>query len=91
VVPSHPAADYNPATPRHDDIRSQPTGASSRKLDDRPSDNGAKFEWDLGGFGMVIQELQEFEPDVQLRIVLHIRPLEGGHRFRLTASGERDT
>jgi uncharacterized protein YndB with AHSA1/START domain len=65
-----------------------PTIRSSRRLDDRPSGNGAKFEWDLRGFGMVIQELQEFEPDVQLRIVPHIKPFEGGHRFHLTANGD---
>jgi len=46
-----------------------------------------RFEWDLRGFGKVIQELQEFERPRRVRIVPHIRQLDGGHRFRLTAEG----
>jgi hypothetical protein len=45
------------------------------------------FEWDLRGFGRVVQEFQEFEPNSRVRIVPHIKTLEGGHRFRLAAEG----
>ena len=65
-----------------------PTIRASRRLDDEPVGNGTKFEWDLRGFGKVIQELQEFDRPRQVRIVPHIKTLEGGHRFRFTSEGE---
>ena len=65
-----------------------PTIRASRRLDDEPVGNGTKFEWDLRGFGKVIQELQEFDRPRQVRIVPHIKTLKGGHRFRLTSEGE---
>ena len=65
-----------------------PTIRSSRWLDDQTIGNGARFEWGLRGLGMVVQELQEFEPNVQLRIVTDLKPVKGGHRFRLTANGD---
>jgi uncharacterized protein YndB with AHSA1/START domain len=64
-----------------------PTIRASRRLDDGAIGNGARFEWDLRGFGKVVQEFQEFEPNAQVRIVPHIKALEGGHRFRFTANG----
>ena len=65
-----------------------PTIRASRRLDDGPVGDGTRFEWDLRGFGKVVQELQEFSPPERVRIVPHIKTLEGGHRFRLTAEGE---
>jgi hypothetical protein len=65
--------------------RWNPTIGSSRRLDSGELGNGATFEWDLRGFGKVIQELQEFDRDKQVRIVPHTTRLEGGHRFRFTA------
>jgi uncharacterized protein YndB with AHSA1/START domain len=65
-----------------------PTIRASRRLDEGPIGSGSRFEWDLRGFGKVVQEFQEFEPNVRVRIVPHIKTLEGGHRFRFTASGE---
>lgn len=65
-----------------------PTIRASRKLNDGPPGNGTQFEWDLRGFGNVIQELQEFDPPRQVRIVPHIKQLQGGHRFHLTAQGD---
>jgi uncharacterized protein YndB with AHSA1/START domain len=65
-----------------------PTIRSSRWLDGEPHGNGARFEWGLRGLGMVVQELGEFEPHVQLRIVTDLKPVKGGHRFRLTANGD---
>jgi len=68
-----------------------PTSRASSRLDDEPVGNGTKFEWDLRGFGKVIQELQEFDRPRQVRIVPHIKTLEGGHRFRLTEEGGKAT
>jgi uncharacterized protein YndB with AHSA1/START domain len=65
-----------------------PTILSSRWLDDQPHGNGARFEWGLRGLGKVVQELQEFEPHVQLRILTDLKPVKGGHRMRLTANGD---
>jgi hypothetical protein len=65
-----------------------PTIRASRRLDAGPIGNGARFEWDLRGFGKVVQEFQEFEPNTQLRIVPHIKTLEGGHRFRFSSQGD---
>jgi uncharacterized protein YndB with AHSA1/START domain len=64
-----------------------PTIRASRRLDDGAIGNGARFEGDLRGFGRVVQEFQEFEPNAQVRIVPHIQTLEGGHRFRFTPNG----
>jgi hypothetical protein len=65
-----------------------PTIRASRRLDDGPVGEGTKFEWDLRGFGKVVQELQEFHEPVQVRIVPHIKQLRGGHRFRLSSQGD---
>jgi len=65
-----------------------PTIRSSRRLDSGTVGNGTRFEWDLRGFGKVIQELQEFSRPERVRIVPQIKTLAGGHRFRLTAQGE---
>ena len=65
-----------------------PTIRTSRVLDEQPPGNGARFEWELRGFGKVVQELQEFDRPRQVRIVPHIKQIEGGHRFRLTGQGD---
>jgi hypothetical protein len=65
-----------------------PTIRSSRRLDSGEVGDGTQFEWELRGFGTVVQELQEFERPQQVPIVPHIKQLEGGHRFRLTAQGD---
>jgi len=65
-----------------------PTIRASRRLDTGAIGEGSRFEWDLRGFGTVVQELQEFEPNVRVRIVPHLKGLEGGHRFRFTAQGD---
>jgi uncharacterized protein YndB with AHSA1/START domain len=64
-----------------------PTIRSSRRLDAGELGNGSRFEWDLRGFGKVVQELEEFERPRQVRIVPHIKQMEGGHRFRLASEG----
>jgi hypothetical protein len=65
-----------------------PTVRASRRLDSGETRNGTRFEWDLRGFGKVIQELQEFSRPERVRIVPHIKLLQGGHRFLLTAQGD---
>jgi uncharacterized protein YndB with AHSA1/START domain len=64
-----------------------PTIRASRRLDEGPIGKGAKFEWDLRGFGKVVQEFQEYEGNARVRIVPHIKTMQGGHRFRFRAEG----
>jgi uncharacterized protein YndB with AHSA1/START domain len=66
-----------------------PTVRASRRLDAGPIGNGARFEWQLRGVGKVVQEFQEFEPNRRVRIVSHVKMVEGGHRFRFSAQGEQ--
>ena len=65
-----------------------PTIRASRAVDDRPPGDGKRLEWDLRGFGNVVQELREYERPTQVRIVPLMKQMEGGHRFRLTAQSE---
>ena len=64
-----------------------PTIRASRRLDSGAVGEGTRFEWDLRGFGKVVQELQEFSRPERVRIVPHIDVLEGGHRFVLSEQG----
>jgi hypothetical protein len=66
-----------------------PTIRASRQISAGEIGNGSTFEWDLKGFGPVGQELQEFEPNKQVRIVPHSKAIAGGHRFILTDEGGR--
>jgi hypothetical protein len=61
---------------------------ASRQLDDGEIGAGTRFEWHLRRFGKVVQELRDFDRPTQVRIVPHLKMLQGGHRFRLTAQGE---
>ena len=65
-----------------------PTVRSSRRLDSGTVGDGTRFEWELRGFGKVIQELQEFSRPERVRIVPQIKTLAGGHRFRLMSQGD---
>ena len=64
-----------------------PTIRASRRLDEGEIGDGSRFEWELRGFGKVIQEFEEFERNARVRIVPHTKQIEGGHRFRFTAQG----
>jgi hypothetical protein len=68
--------------------RLEPDRPASRRLDTGPIGNGARFEWDLRGVGKVVQEFQEFEPNRRVRILSHVKMVEGGHRFRFSAQSE---
>ena len=65
-----------------------PTVKRSRQLTDGPIGDGTRFEWELNGFGRVIQELAEFDRNRRVRIVPHSRSLRGGHRFTFTSLPE---
>ena len=54
---------------------------SGRMLSGGQIGNGSRFELEIKGFGNVQQELQEFETNKRVRVVPHIKPFRGGHRF----------
>ncbi len=62
-----------------------PTVKRARRLTEGPIGNGTRFEWELSGFGTVVQELAEFERNRRVRIVPQLRSLSGGHRFTFTS------
>jgi len=65
-----------------------PTIKASRRLGEGEIGDGSRFEWELKGFGKVIQEFQEFKRNERVRIVPQIKSLSGGHRLLFTAQGE---
>jgi uncharacterized protein YndB with AHSA1/START domain len=67
--------------------RWNPTTKTARKLSAGEAGNGTRFELEITGFGKTIQELQEFEPNRRVRLVPHIKMMEGGHRFLFTGDG----
>jgi uncharacterized protein YndB with AHSA1/START domain len=69
--------------------RWNPTVRASRRLGEGELGEGTRFEWELRGFGKVVQELQEFDHNARVRIVPHIKSIQGGHRFLFTAQGDR--
>jgi uncharacterized protein YndB with AHSA1/START domain len=66
-----------------------PTIKASRRLDAGELGNGSRFEWQLRGFGKVVQEFDEFERNRRVRIVPKLKTLSGGHRFSFTDLGGR--
>jgi len=67
---------------------SRPTIKASRKLSEGEIGNGSRFEWQLRGFGRVVQEFQEFERNERVRIVPQLKSLSGGHRFLFTTDAD---
>ena len=65
-----------------------PTIKSSRPISPDGPAEGTQYEWELRGFGKVRQELREFERNVRVRIVPHLRSMSGGHRFTFTPVDE---
>src|SRR5215469_6151989 len=66
-----------------------PTIKSARKLSDGPPGEGTRFEMVIDGFGPVPHTLEEFREDARARYVPHFKATSGGHRFVLTAQGDR--
>ncbi len=64
-----------------------PRNPSARRLDEGEIAEGSRFELEIKGFGKVRQTLEEFERNGRVRIVPHMRMLEGGHRFVFTPQG----
>ena len=64
-----------------------PTTPSARQLSAGEIGNGTRFELEIRGFGKVMQELQEFARNKQVRLVPSMKILSGGHRFLFTAQG----
>lgn len=64
-----------------------PQNPSARRISSGEITEGSRFEMEIKGFGMVPQELREFEPNRRVMIVPDIRQLAGGHRFVFTDLG----
>jgi uncharacterized protein YndB with AHSA1/START domain len=64
-----------------------PTTKSARKTSDGPIGEGTRFDLQVKGFGVVPQELQEFQKDRRVRIVPTMKMFSGGHRFMLSPQG----
>src|SRR6266481_5464592 len=68
-----------------------PTTAVTRKISGGEAKEGSEFEMKVRGFGMVKQTLEEFDRNRQVKIVPHIKMLEGGHRFIFKKINENET
>lgn len=65
----------------------EPYDARARRLTQGETGEGTEFELEIKGFGKVLQELQEFSPNRQVRLVPHLKMLTSGHRFLFAADG----
>ena len=65
-----------------------PTTKSASKRSEGPIGEGTRFDLAVKGFGVVAQQLQEFEQDRRVRIVPTMKMFSGGHRFVLTPEGD---
>jgi uncharacterized protein YndB with AHSA1/START domain len=66
-----------------------PTTPKARKLTPGETGEGTRFEMEIKGLGKVLQELREFRPNKQVRLVSDMKMVAGGHRFILTAQGNQ--
>ena len=69
--------------------RWNPTTPNARKLTPGGIGEGTQFELEIKGLGKVLQELREFRPNKQVRLVSDTKMVAGGHRFILTAEGNQ--
>jgi Polyketide cyclase / dehydrase and lipid transport len=58
-----------------------PQNPSARRVGDGEIGEGSRFEMEIKGFGLVPQTLEEFDRNRQVRVVPHIKQIQGGHRF----------
>lgn len=58
-----------------------PQNPTARRVSDGEIQEGSRFEMEIKGFGLVPQTLEEFDRNRQVRVVPHIKQIEGGHRF----------
>src|SRR5262249_25564429 len=66
-----------------------PTIRSARKISGGEPGEGTQFEMEVDGFGNVPQTLEEVQRDRSARYVPHFKAMSGGHRFLLTAQGQK--
>jgi hypothetical protein len=66
-----------------------PTTPNARKLTPGGAGEGTQFELEIKGVGKVLQELREFRPNKQVRLLSNTKMVAGGHRFILTAEGNQ--
>ncbi len=69
--------------------RWSPQNPSARRISDGEIGEGSRFEMEIKGFGLVPQTLEEFDRNRQVRVVPHIKQIQGGHRFIFTDLGGR--
>ena len=73
--------------------RWNPTTPNARKLTPGGTGEGTQFELKIKGLGKVLQELREFRPNKQVRLLSSMKMpaggMAGGHRFILTAEGNK--
>jgi len=73
--------------------RWNPTTPSARKLTPGETGEGTQFELEIKGIGKALQELREFTPNKQVRLLSSMKMpaggMAGGHRFILTAEGNK--
>ena len=73
--------------------RWNPTTPSARKLTPGETGEGSQFELEIKGVGRALQELREFRPNKQVRLLSSMKMpaggMAGGHRFILTAEGNK--
>ena len=68
-----------------------PQNPSARRVSNGEIGEGSRFELEIKGFGMVPEELREFEMNRRVMVVPDIRQLSGGHRFVFTDLGDGKT
>ncbi|MFO1534936.1 MAG: SRPBCC family protein [Thermoplasmatota archaeon] len=64
-----------------------PSVKQAKALTPGPARQGSRFEFTVRGFGMMPQELQEYEKDRCVRIAPQGKAFGGGHLFTLTPEG----
>jgi uncharacterized protein YndB with AHSA1/START domain len=65
-----------------------PTVPKAKALTPGPAKEGSRFEFTVKGFGMVPQELQQFERDRKVCIAPQSKAFGGGHLFVLSPDGK---
>lgn len=71
--------------------RWSPQNPSARRTSNGEIGEGSRFDLEIKGFGMVPEELREFEPNRRVMVVPNIKQLSGGHRFLFTDLGNGKT
>ncbi len=65
-----------------------PSVKQAKKLSSGPTSEGSRFEFTVKGFGMMPQELQQFQKDTKVCIAPQGKSFGGGHLFVLSKEGK---